>query len=133
MKREDRGYIEHRMIRARETLGEAGHLLDGGYTAGVINRLYYACFYAITALLLSEGRSSSKHSGVMSMFDQFWVKPRRVSPEMGAFYHLLFDRRQKGDYEDVFAFNRTDLDDWLREAEVFVEEVSGLITAPPEC
>lgn len=123
MRPEDIDYIKHRMSRAVETLDEAEHLLTGGFLAGVVNRLYYACFYAVSALLLSEGQASSKHSGVMSMFDRFWIKPGRLPAELGAFYHLIFEKRQKGDYEDMFALERTELDFWLRDARDFVQQV----------
>lgn len=39
--------------------------LGNGYLHGTVNRLYYACFYAVSALLLTEGFSSSRHSGIL--------------------------------------------------------------------
>ncbi len=40
-----------------------------------INRAYYALFYAVSALLLEEGRRFSKHSGVRAAFNRDLVKP----------------------------------------------------------
>ncbi|MHB9036614.1 MAG: HEPN domain-containing protein [Armatimonadota bacterium] len=122
---EEAEYIRYRLAKARQTLDEAKYLLDGEFTTGVANRLYYACFYAVSSLLLSDGRASSKHSGVMSMFDRFWVKCGRVPAEMGEFYHLMFKQRQKGDYEDLFSFDVVDLREWLAEAEMFVSHIVG--------
>ncbi|MDO8586018.1 MAG: HEPN domain-containing protein [Armatimonadota bacterium] len=116
-------YIRHLIRQAFETLEEATVLLNNGFTTGVVNRLYYACFYAVSAVLASEGHSSSKHSGVMSLFDQYWVKPGRVPHEMGDFYHLLFKQRQKGDYECA-EFTPDDLPIWLAEARSFVERLA---------
>ena len=116
--------IKHRLRRARETLGEAKGLFDLGYTFGVVNRAYYACFYAVTALLLTEGLSSSKHSGVRSLFIQHWIKPQRLSRELGDLYGLLFERRQTGDYKDVAAFDHADAEAWLGQAETFVNEIT---------
>src|SRR3972149_10242075 len=42
-----------------------------------VNRAYYAMFHAVTALLLSEGMAFSRHSGVISAFDQHWLKTGR--------------------------------------------------------
>jgi len=39
-----------------------------------VNRLYYACFYAVSALLIQQGLSSSKHTGVRSLFNRHYVK-----------------------------------------------------------
>jgi len=77
--------IKHKVARARQTLREAKHLFDGGFIEGVVNRLYYSCFYAVSALLLSEGHSRSKHSGVMSLFDELWIKPKRLPGEISDF------------------------------------------------
>lgn len=123
MTNEDIEYIKYRLAKSRETLDEARYLLNGGFAAGVANRLYYACFYAVSALLLSEGQASSKHSGVMSIFDRLWIKSERIPATMGAFYHLMFKQRQKGDYEDMFSFDSSDLQGWLIEAEDFVSHI----------
>jgi uncharacterized protein (UPF0332 family) len=50
MTKEERALIEYRMERARETLGEAKMMFDAGRTNAYVNRLYYACFYAVSAL-----------------------------------------------------------------------------------
>jgi uncharacterized protein (UPF0332 family) len=59
---------QYRVQQAQESLDEARFLLAGGKsTRSVINRAYYAMFYAVLALLVYEEFSSSKHSGVLSM------------------------------------------------------------------
>jgi len=123
MKHEEMQYISHRLARAGETLDEARLLFNGGFTSGVVNRMYYACFYAVSALLFSEGYSSSKHSGVISLFDRLWIKPKRLSSDMGVFYHKMFEYRQKGDYEDLFSFQPEDVEAWLSKATEFVDTV----------
>lgn len=118
-------YVKHRMDRSMATLAEADFLLGGGFTTLVVNRIYYACFYAVSALLFLEGYSSSKHSGVRALFDRLWVKPGRLPQDMSKFYHLMFDRRQEGDYEEMPAFDESDVRDWLSEARLFVGAVSA--------
>ena len=49
------------MDRARETLEEAGLLLEAGHPNAYVNRLHYACFYVASALLVRQGISTSKH------------------------------------------------------------------------
>ena len=44
--------VAYRMERARQTLGEADLLRQGNYYNAAVNRLYYACYYAVSALLL---------------------------------------------------------------------------------
>ena len=70
MKKEIRALVIYRLNRADESLEEALILLERNHINTFVNRLYYACFYTVTALLLSKGLSSSKHSGVRALFHQ---------------------------------------------------------------
>lgn len=117
---QDIDYAKHRLMRSQETLDEAEHLFQGGFTKGVVNRIYYACFYSVSALLSVEGHARSKHSGVMSLFDKLWIGPGKLPREMGTFYHLMFEQRQMGDYEEAPAFEAADLERWLAKARAFV-------------
>jgi predicted nucleotidyltransferase len=42
--------IVYRMRRAKETLLEADSLIENGFFNAAVNRLYYACYYAVIAL-----------------------------------------------------------------------------------
>ena len=72
--------VKYRLSRAEGALEEAEVLYKSDYLNASVNRLYYACFYAVSALLLNEGLSSSKHSGVRSLFNQHWVNCARLWP-----------------------------------------------------
>lgn len=82
---EEHALVRYRLQRARETLDEAVLLHEKRRLNAAVNRLYYACFYAVSALLLTEGKSSGKHSGVRALFNAEWVKPGRIALEYGRF------------------------------------------------
>ncbi len=92
--------IRYKIGRSRESLAEAEVMLQTNHPHGAANRIYYACFYAVTALLLTRNLSSSKHSGVIGLFNQHFVKPGLVSVDMGKFYSRMFDNRLESDYAD---------------------------------
>jgi len=125
VRHEDAEYVKLRMASARETLSEAEILLGGGHLRGAVNRVYYACFYAVNALLFFEGLSSSKHGGVISLFDREWIKTGRLPVEMGKLYRRFFELRQEGDYQDTATFEATDVAEWLSQAQSFVERVAA--------
>ncbi len=127
MKPELRAYIAYRLDRARGALADATMLLNAGRLHSAVNRLYYACFYAVSALLLSEGRSSSKHTGVRAFFNQQWVKNGRVPAEMGEFYNALYDGRQEADYRDLAEFEPAEVQGWMDRATAFVAEMAKLV------
>lgn len=123
MNAESQEYVEYRIARARESLRDAQLLIDSGSLHSAVNRLYYACFYIVSALLLTQGLSSSKHTGVRSLFIKHWVNADAMSKENGRFFNRLFETRQKSDYKDLVTFEREDVERWFDEAEAFVARI----------
>ena len=112
--------LHYRIQRASETLQEARLMLDGGHLYGASNRIYYACFYATVALLLTKDLSSSKHSGVMALLNRHFVKEGVVPVSMGKFYSRMFDNRLESDYGDIVELNGDDIRADLKTAEEFI-------------
>jgi uncharacterized protein (UPF0332 family) len=119
--------IRYRLARAEESLAEAKLLLANNYVRTAVNRLYYACFYAMSALLLTKGLSASKHAQVRAMLHKDFIRPGVIPVNYGQIFDLLFNNRQKGDYSDLVKFRAEQVKDWLPEARAFVEYVAGLI------
>jgi len=118
--------VLYRMTRANETLEDARILADTGRWNACVNRLYYACFYAVSALLVRHGLSSSKHTGVRSLFNQRYVKTGEIPKDLARTYNDLFERRQEGDYIDFVRFQESQVLPWIVEAEQLVEYVRRL-------
>lgn len=119
--------IRYRLARAAESLLEAEEMLKSGHVNTFVNRLYYACFYAVLALLIPKGLTSSKHSGVRAFFHREFVKSGLIEIRLGSLYDRLFDTRQKGDYVDLVYFDAEEVGPWLEEAKEFVENINALI------
>jgi hypothetical protein len=122
-----RTLVRYRLGRAKEALEEAVLLLESGHTNTFVNRLYYACFYAVSALLLAKGLLAARHSGVRVLFHQNIVKPRLLSISQGQIYDKFFDNRQRGDDADLTHFEVQEVRPWLEEARAFVGDVEALI------
>lgn len=119
--------IRYRLARAAESLQEAEQLLQQGHANTFVNRLYYACFYAVLALSVPKDFSSSKHSGVRSFLHREFIKTGMLEMHLGALYDRLFDTRQKADYVDLVCFDAAEVGPWLDEAREFVASVNALI------
>lgn len=120
--------IAYRQARAAESLLEAEELLHRGHVNTFVNRLYYACFYAVLALSIAKNFSSSKHSGVRAFFHREFIKTGRLDMRLGSLFDRLFDTRQKADYVDLVYFDAAEVGPWLAEAQEFVESVNVLLT-----
>ncbi|MCL5770674.1 MAG: HEPN domain-containing protein [Actinobacteria bacterium] len=119
--------IKYRRERARETLIEAEIMIDNNKLFAAVNRIYYAIFYEVLALLLTKGLSSSKHSGIRSMFNKEFVKSGIISEENGNFYNKIFEFRQRGDYEEFVEFDKEEVKRWLNNAKDFVNSAEQVI------
>ena len=119
--------ICYRMKRASETLEEARLMFESGHFYGAANRIYYACFYATVALLLTRNLSSRKHSGVVALFNRHFVKEGVVSIDMGKFYSRMFDNRLESDYGHLVTIERDDIKADLEKAEEFITKIKALL------
>ena len=130
MTKEERSLIAYRMKRAHDAIEEARILFDAGHTNGYVNRLYYACFYAVSALLLTKNISTSKHGYLRSLLHKEFVKTGTIPNEMGRHFDLLFSSRQEGDYADLVVFKADEVADWLTQTQTFVSHIERFISNP---
>jgi uncharacterized protein (UPF0332 family) len=124
---ETRILVQYRLDRAREALTEAVLLLDSGHANTGVNRLYYACFYAVSALLLTKGLTATSHSGLRTLFHQHLIRPGLLPLGRGQLYDRLFDQRQRSDYADLVHFGVDEVRAWSVDAQAFGDAVAGLI------
>jgi uncharacterized protein (UPF0332 family) len=122
-----RDLISYRLARANETMEDARILANAGRWNACVNRLYYACFYVVSALLVRHGLSSSKHTGVRSLFNKHYVKTGKIPKDLARIYNDLFERRQEGDYIDFVKFQESQVLPWISEAEQLIEHITSLV------
>lgn len=120
-------YIQYRLARAKESLKDAQLLAQNNRWNTCINRLYYACFYAVSALLLRKKINGKTHSGVNVQFGIHFVKTGIVSKEMGSLFSDLMDWRHKGDYGDMFDFKKEIVEPLIEPVEEFIKTLEKLI------
>lgn len=118
--------ISYRRICAAETLDDARLLYEHGKYRSAVNRIYYACFYEVVALLLKHNLSSSKHGGIMGLFNREFVNSGLVDVDLGRFFGRMFEYRQKADYSDVDNFEIEQVGKWLGTANLFISSLEKL-------
>ncbi len=121
--------IKYRHSRALETYEEAIILAKENYWNAVANRLYYACFYLVSALLLKNGVSFTSHNGVKTEFHKSFIKTGIVSKQSGKIYSRLFNLRQEGDYLDFKRLEKDHVNPFIQEANSFILELTKIINS----
>lgn len=97
--------LNYRLVRAKETYKDAQILAENGRWNSCINRLYYAAYYAVMALLLNSDLKPTTHSGAKSNFSEHFILTNLIPKDFGKIYSQLFTWRQKGDYDDLYDFD----------------------------
>lgn len=121
--------VANKVRRSYETWMETKGIIANGYWYAAANRMYYACYYMTSALLLKKGITAHTHSGVIGMFGMHFIKPGDVSAELGKFYSKLFELRQSGDYDDWKIVTEEDIKPLIPTVETFLKTIENLINA----
>ena len=120
----------YRLKEAEETLQEAKKMFEEGFSPrATINRTYYAMFYLLLALFLKSDVNikTSKHKGVLSLFDKEFVKTGKIDKQYSEVLHNIFNARQEGDYKEFVKLSSADASEYIKLAEDFFKEIKKLI------
>lgn len=112
---------------AREALVDAEVTAHGGRWNACVNRLYYACFHAVSALLLRHGYRFSKHGSVHSLFNQHFGKTGMVPADLVALSNHLFNGRLIADYRGGARFEEAEVRPWIGESRRLVARIEELL------
>lgn len=101
--------VFYRKEKAYATLREAEDMIASKHWNLAMQRLYYACFYMASALLISAGLKSQTHNGVVGQLGMHYVSQGLLTKEEGRLYSRLLQNRITGDYNDFFDFTEEDV------------------------
>ena len=119
--------IKYRLERSDETLKEVEILTKESHFNAAVNRLYYACFYAVTALLVANGYSTQSHAGTKTLLGLHFITKGVLSNEHGKTFSRLFEIRHSGDYDDFVYCDKEMIDEYLPKAKEFINAIKVLL------
>lgn len=119
--------VQYRLERASETMEEVTLLANESHFNAAVNRLYYACFYAASALLVANGFSTSSHAGVKTMLGLHFVSKGLLDKQYGKTFSRLFEIRHTGDYDDFVYCDKEMAEEYIPKAEAFICRIKELL------
>ena len=119
--------VKRRIERAYETWEETKGIVEAGYWLAAANRMYYACYYLTTALLISRGIEANTHTGVIRMLGLYFVSKGLIPSDMGRYYSQLFEMRQNGDYDDWMMIGEGDVLPLFKQMDDYFTAIEQLI------
>lgn len=91
--------------KSDKNMEQAIRTAELGYWDLVANRLYYAVFHAINAMLLIDGIKTGTHKGVSLQFGKSYVLTGIFNRKDGILYSRLQTMREKADYQNTFSLD----------------------------
>ena len=127
---EKRELIKYRLNRAKNTLKTVELLIENQVIDGnsISNRLYYACFYAVLALLESKDIRVKSHKTIKSQFGLHFIQTGIIDAKYGKMYSNLFDLRQEADYADLTMIEISDSVFFVEDAKDFIEIIEKVLS-----
>ena len=119
--------IKYWMEKAQESMESATSEFNSNRNTTAVRNLYYACFYALTAVLLKEGPAFKKHTAVKAALHKDLIKTGVVEPGWGKFYNRIFDSRHEGDYQPLRIFDAEEVKLYLDEGAGFIAQMQKLL------
>jgi len=119
--------VFHRILMAKEKLRAAKLLFEKKLYRDAVSRAYYAMFSAARAMLATKRLDSRKHSGVISLFNQHFVKTSILDKEFGRILKETQELREDSDYEEMSVMEREDAAQAIREAEKVIAGVKKFL------
>ena len=122
--------VKYRLEKAERAYLEAVRSIESGFVETSANRLYYAAYYAVSALLIANGIQTKTHNGIIQQFGLNFIKTKVLERKMGTIYNQLFSLRLTGDYEDRHSLSLSeDVLPLVEPARMLIDAVSKLAKA----
>lgn len=113
--------------KARETYAEIEVLVGANRLNGAANRMYYAVFHAVCALLINDGIQVNTHRGSHALFSQHYIKTGILPREYGQLYNQLQTMREESDYNCAYDVEMDELQQRLEPARRLIEDIEKLV------
>jgi len=106
---ERREYVNYRIESAHKTIDAAKVLAENGFWNSAVNRLYYAVYYAVNALLVFNEIQTKSHSATKSQFSLYFVKTGKFDKKYGRYCQSC----SIGDKREIMKTCLTTIVNWL--------------------
>ena len=129
LKQEERQIIVGlELEKADSTFSEHEGLTEKGYWNTLANRLYYALFHAVSALLIFDGHEVGSHKGAAIRFHQYYVRTGIFTDNDGAFYSQMETLREKSDYNCYFNVTEAEVTARIAPTHALIEKIKKYIS-----
>ena len=125
---ERQALVNYRLEKAEETLKEAVDCGSLNHWTLAANRLYYAVYYASSALLIQNEMIVKTHAGVIALIGQKFVSEDKLSKSDAQLLARLQTMRHTGDYDDFMEWHKEEVEPLFEKVKDYIYKVKNIIT-----
>ncbi len=123
----ERSLSNYRLSKSEDDLNASKLLLKNKLYSQSINRSYYSIFHSVRALLAFDRFDSKKHSGIISYFNEHYIKAGLIEKEYSVIMMSAERIRNESDYDDLFTASKEQADLQVRNAEKFLNRIKEFL------
>lgn len=124
---ERQAIVSYRIEKAFETLAEARDCGAMNHWTLAANRLYYAAYYASSALLINNELQAKTHYGVITLIGQNFVKEGSLSKDDAHLLARLQNMRHSGDYDDFTEWHQEEVEPLFGKVDDYIKKIKTLV------
>lgn len=119
--------VEFEVEKAHKLIDQFPILENAELWDTLANRVYYAVFHAVTALLIKNGLHAGSHQGVSVLFNKHFVKENLIDEKYGRLLARLENMREKSDYTCLFETTKEEVLPMIPQAKEMISIIEKLI------
>ena len=119
--------VELEMEKANRTFEAAMLMVDNGHWESAANRLYYALFHAVNALLIHDGHQVNTHKGSHALFGQYYIKTGKLPRQYSSVYQKLEAIRDESDYNWAYSITPEDIVEKTAPAKEMIDTIAAMV------
>ena len=124
---ERRIMVELELERAEKITLQFPTLRDQQYWDTLANRMYYAAFHAVSALLIHNAMQVHTHKGALIAFNKEFVRTGIFTPEEGRLFSQLEGLRERGDYNCFIDTTEDEIVPMIEPLKALIAKIKSII------
>lgn len=119
--------VDLELEKANRTYDAAIIMVEKEHWESAANRLYYALFHAVNALLIHDGHQVSTHKGSHAMFGMYYIKTNKLPREYSNIYQKLESIRDESDYNWAYNIVPEDILGKITTARQMIDSIAEMV------
>ena len=124
---ERRIMVELEIERAEKIVQQFAVLQEQKFWDTLVNRMYYAIFHAVSALLIHNAIQVHTHRGALIAFNKEFVRTGVFSAEEGHLFSQLEGLRERGDYNCFIDATEEEIVPMIEPLKALIEKIKQVI------